>query len=521
MAAMASIAMTAAVSLLVFIAFVIYKIVVSAFKPSAPTVRHIKSEPKVKSLNGAENMFLHLEDSERRQTIAGILVFDGPISREAVEKTMSNAVEKHRRLRQVIVGTRIPFISGFKDYHNFKLSDHIVEEFIGSEDEKVLQASIAGKIATPFNKTRPMWEATIFHGIGNSSALFLRMHHAIGDGMSANILLAASALDDAGVSYAEVIKKSFEQMMRGRRRSNSMNTSTAYFNLRSLGVSSRGMILVGALWALSRPISVLMRQYGVLRHFGVSVGQVLVDLFFLIIERKQILAKPSTSGKVASWTTGVSLDEIKAIKSAFGVTVNDVLVSAITGAMRRHIVRLGRRVPRDVFSPIPVMLRRSVAEIETLRNQVAAVWHFLPTGMEDPVARLKEVHERMLARKRNSLYMAFTLGNMSFWGASPRSIARPVFNNFYDKAVSIVTNVSGPQGLLRLEGVPIKDIHIFGLQSTCGGTAISIITYNGRVSVTLLADEDAGKAGCASEVFMMDDFQLEIAALKELAACRH
>ena len=79
---------------------------------------------------------------------------------------------------------------------------------------------------------------------------------------------------------------------------------------------------------------------------------------------------------------------------------------------------------------------------------------------------------------------------MDMWGYSPAWMNRAVVPYFMAKAPAIITNVMGPDKPLYFASHSIEHIHIFGLQGCQGGLSISILSFNGAVSVSLVADDD-------------------------------
>lgn len=324
--------------------------------------------------------------------------------------------------------------------------------------------------------------------------------------MAANLLLAASAVDSKGVKFSQMMKDAFTKAMnhhtaatKGNANNNNNKTTWktsrrnfvhAFVNLQSLGVPFFTAVISLVAWVILRPLTIFKRFFASVKSVYISLRRLILDLIHLLGEKKTVLVREPTKEKSIAWSSALSLADVKVVKDAFGVTVNDVLVAALTGALRRHIIERGEVVPYDVFCPIPVTLRKTVKDVESLQNNVAGVWHFLPTGIEDPVARLHEIHKRMEERKKNKIYIAFTVFNMEFWGRCPQSVATGVVNHYWGKSLAIITNVPGPQSTLYLGGAKITDIQIFGLQACYGGMAISIITYDGKVSISIVADRN-------------------------------
>ena len=93
--------------------------------------------------------------------------------------------------------------------------------------------------------------------------------------------------------------------------------------------------------------------------------------------------------------TQVSLDDVKTIRTAFGGTVNDVMLTAVTRGLRELLLVRGEPVEgRTITTLVPVSMRAGDAR-GTLDNRVSAVYARLPIGIEDPVETLTAIREHM------------------------------------------------------------------------------------------------------------------------------
>ena len=113
-----------------------------------------------------------------------------------------------------------------------------------------------------------------------------------------------------------------------------------------------------------------------------------------------------------------TLDELKAIRSALGGTVNDVVLAAISGAFRDLLIERGEPVD-DVLlrTLVPVSVR--TADDHTPNNQVAAIIADLPVGIADPLERLTAVHQQMAELKASHQAEASDAMNALTWFAPP------------------------------------------------------------------------------------------------------
>ncbi|MCJ7685954.1 MAG: WSD1 family O-acyltransferase, partial [Desulfobacteraceae bacterium] len=112
----------------------------------------------------------------------------------------------------------------------------------------------------------------------------------------------------------------------------------------------------------------------------------------------------------------------------------------------------------------------------------------LPVYLEDPILRLKEVKRRM-DRLKKAPDAAVNFGLLSAMGLLPPGIAKNVAHLFGDKASAVLTNVPGPRQPLYFAGKKINNIMFWVPRSGAVGLGISILSYDGKVTVGLAADE--------------------------------
>lgn len=212
------------------------------------------------------------------------------------------------------------------------------------------------------------------------------------------------------------------------------------------------------------------------------------------------------------------IDRMRAIGTATGTTLNDVVLAMCSGAMRAYLLELGALPDAPLVAMVPVGLRAREAHIASASggNAVGAVMVSLGTDLDDPCERLLSIHASMYSGKKalSSMTPAQILA-MSAIGTAPavlmpmlrlQGLTRPPFN-------LVISNVPGPKkphyfNGARLDGMyPLSiPIHGMALNITC-------TSYSGRMGF--------GLTGCRRTVphlqRLLTHLDDELAALEKSA----
>jgi WS/DGAT/MGAT family acyltransferase len=172
-----------------------------------------------------------------------------------------------------------------------------------------------------------------------------------------------------------------------------------------------------------------------------------------------------------------------------GGTVNDVLLSALTGGLRRYLEeRKDSTLGLNIRAIVPVNLRPP-GDNELVGNRFGLVFLSLPIGVQDPLKRLVVLRRRM-ERIKNSSEAIVAIHILGAIGMSPSQIERIIIAIFGMKGTAVMTNVPGPRQPLYLAGAKIDNL-VFWVPTPANlGLGVSIISYAGRVTLGIAADEN-------------------------------
>jgi diacylglycerol O-acyltransferase len=186
------------------------------------------------------------------------------------------------------------------------------------------------------------------------------------------------------------------------------------------------------------------------------------------------------------------LDDFKAIKNVLGGTVNDVVITVVSGALRRWLRSRGvRTAGLELRALVPVSIRAD-DQRGSLGNRIAAMRGPLPVYVADPVERLRIVREAMtgLKESKQALGAEVLAGLQGF--APPTILAQASRLNFSTRLFNlIVTNVPGPQLPLYMLGRKLEEIVPIAFLPEDHAMAVAVLSYDGGVDFGILGDYDA------------------------------
>jgi len=195
--------------------------------------------------------------------------------------------------------------------------------------------------------------------------------------------------------------------------------------------------------------------------------------------------------------TEVSLADVKRVKEALGVTVNDVVTAVVGGALRRYLDDCGELPDRSLIAAAPVSVHDQTVE-QGGTTKVSVMFSTLATDEKDPVERLravasanaqaKEIHKMVgadtLMRWAEHFWLnAFGLGARLY---STLHVAErhPVVHNL------ILSNVLGPPVPLYLAGARLVGLYPLGPIMDGAGLNVTVLSQEDRIGFGIVTCPD-------------------------------
>jgi WS/DGAT/MGAT family acyltransferase len=433
-------------------------------------------------LTSIDASFLHQEGPSSHMHIGAVLVFEGPPP--AFDDYLDHVRGRLHlvpRYRQKLATP--PLESGrplWVDDPSFNLEYHVRHAALPSPGTEDQLFQLAARIASQaLDRSKPLWESWLVEGLDRDRfALIFKTHHSLVDGVSgvdlATVLFdleqapappptdlepwhpkpepSPAELILAGVRG--VVTTTTEMVARALTAATHPATSLALLREAAEGIGE--IVWAGLNPAPETPLNVEIgphRRYTVVRH---------------------------------------ELADYKEVKDALGGTVNDVVLTVVSGALARWLRSRGVRTEGlEMRALVPVSVRTQ-DDRGTLGNKLTVMRGPLPVYIRDPVARLRFVRQAMDGLKESKQAVgAATLARVNNL-APPTILAQASRLNFSTRLFNlIVTNIPGPQVPLYVLGRQLEDLFPVAFLPKDHALAVAIMSYNGGIDFGLLSDYDA------------------------------
>src|SRR4051812_2626227 len=440
------------------------------------------SQHHMDRLTAIDASFLHQEKATSHMHVGAVITFDGPPPDvETVTELLRSRLHLVPRYRQKLAfppaGSGRPL---WVDDPDFNLEYHVRQTALPSPGSEEQLFNLASRIfSQQLDRTKPLWELWVVEGLADGGfTLISKTHHAMVDGIS--------GVDIATVLFdLEPVPREIE------------HPDEAWEPEREPGTVD--LLAAGARDVAKRGLGLANRVVQAASHPDRTVGEARVPVEGLgEVVWAGLNPAPPTPLNVEIGPhrrlVGVRhrLEDFKLVKSTFGTTVNDVVLAAVTGALRDWLHSRGVRTEGlELRALVPVSVRTE-EERGTGGNRIAAMRGPLPVYIDDPLTRLRTVKEAMdgLKDSKQAVGAEVLAGVQSF--APPTILAQASRLNFSTRLFNlIVTNVPGPQFPLYAYGREMLEIFPVAFLPRSHGLAIAIMSYNGAVNFGLLGDLDA------------------------------
>jgi WS/DGAT/MGAT family acyltransferase len=432
-------------------------------------------------LSGLDASFLYFETSSMLMHVCSLFVLDQSTMpepyeferlRDALREQVGGNPTFRRKLHNPVLNLDHPV---WVDDDEFDIENHVRRAIVPAPGERDHVAQVCGDIASrPLDRTRPLWEMWVLEGLADGSiAVMTKMHHATVDGVSgASLVSELCSLEPT----AAPMGASLPQPSEANRPRDSR------------------IVLDGLLRIATRPV----RFARLLPH---TAG--LIPAWAERARNGRAMPAPFTAPRTSfnATITGhravafnrMDLDAVKEVKNAFGCTVNDVVLTVCSGALRKYLADRDELPEISLVAMVPVSVHGKTTSGGT--NKVSGMFAALASDIADPVERLVAIAQQNLVAKDHHKTISASL--LQDWAqfAAPNTFGlavrvysklrlaerHPVIHNL------VISNVPGPPMPIYFIGARITGFYPFGPVFDGAGLNITVLSNDGHLDVGLIA----------------------------------
>ena len=453
-------------------------------------------------MSRVDTAWLRMDNDVNLMMIVGVWLLQPALDYEQLCTRVAEKLLRYDRFKQKVVQDAIG--AQWVDDEDFDIHRHVVREKLvrrkGQSERAALQA-LCGKLATEaLDPARPLWQFHLIPGYEGGSALIVRIHHCIGDGIA--LISVALSITDGGNDPPSRKKRGPADPAAGDGDwlTHSVIQPLTDIAVKALGLTGEGM--ARSVGALSQPQQ-LLGSVEMARVGYQVVGDVAALAVMADDSPTRLKGMPAGDKRVA-WNEPLPLDAVKSISKGLNCSINDVLLSCVAGAIGQYLrERDDDPAGKEIRAMVPVNLR-PLDQAWQLGNKFGLAPLVLPIGISNPIERVYAVRQRM-SELKGSYQPLLAFAVLAVAGLMIKPVQDAILNLFAKKATAVMTNVPGPQQPLTFCGSTIRQTMFWVPASGHIGVGVSILSYAGGVQFGLITDS----ALCPDPQAIIDRFQPE------------
>jgi diacylglycerol O-acyltransferase len=426
-------------------------------------------------LSWGDTVFLHLEREGMPLNVASICMLEGEVSFEdCLQFVESKLPLLPRYLKRVVAPPLNIGLPSWEYDPNFDVRNHVREVRLKHGTDTELKALAGRLFSEVMDRRRPLWDITLVRGLnGNRTALILRLHHCLADGIAGVGIL--NAMLDASPEAPPLPKKKIRFQV--------PPPPDAINSLMDGVVSSYSDFVKRILSAWADLLDMTERMAANGGNLATEEFSRFFPEITAFTERLRFNVPYRGPQKFAY--TEIPLADVKAIRHKCGTSVNDVILALVTATVRRYCELHGDRVKgRLLRIMVPVNLRGKDCSPGELGNRISLVPVTIPLDIRPLRRLLAAIHRRteFLKHSHAAELVSLAGGLIGMFPTSVQALAGPVASRLPITPFNLVcTNVPGPQFPLYLRGH--KMLQCYPYVPIGGEMAVNcaILSYDGTI----------------------------------------
>jgi diacylglycerol O-acyltransferase / wax synthase len=459
----------------------------------------------MRQLTSLDAQFLGVESAKTYGHVAGFGIYDpssAPGGKLELADLCRNVSERLHllppfrwKLVEVPFGIDLPY---WVEDPDFDIDFHIRDTAVPPPgDDRQVAETLARIFARPLDRSHPLWELYLIHGIrGGRVGVLTKVHHSVVDGVSGNEILTI-LLDQSpegreidpppGDEAGERVPGDLEMLARGllgvpRQPVRALRSLPALPSITDVP----GANAFPGVPTISRGLSYARRLLG-------SEEPGVLEVTTARPPRTSFNGPVSAHRRFSFGS--VSLDSVKAIKDELGITVNDVVVALVTTALREWLIDRDELPEKPLVSAVPVSVR-SEEQVGTFGNRIGMMIVPIPTNEPDPRARLMRTHELLKSAKERHRALPANLLTDATSFIPPAVLARAarttidVLGRTRPPVNLVISNVPGPREPLFLSGARLDAYFPASVVVDGVGLNITVMSYRDHMDFGIVSDRD-------------------------------
>lgn len=463
----------------------------------------------VERMSKVDTAWLRMDSESNLMMILGVWVVKPSVSYEAVCQRIEERLLQYPRFGQRVEQDAMG--ANWVTVQNFDIHRHVVIEKLpaGStrREQQALQARLAELAVQQLDRAHPLWQFHLVENYQGGSALMVRIHHCIADGIA--LIAVTQSMIDGGTEPPKQRRNRATHESVGDWISDTLIRPLTDVAVKALDAAGQGA--VNAVDMLIEPKKGFEKGLAGSADLAKLAYQLVRDAAALALmpddSPTRLKGTPGSAKRVA-WCQPIPLDEVKAVGRALNCSVNDVLLSCVAGAIGQYLRSFGdNTLGKEIRAMVPVNLR-PIEDAYKLGNRFGLAPVILPIGMENPIERVYETRLRM-GQMKGSLQPLLAFGLLAVAGLLVKPAQDAMLSLFSRKTTAVMTNVPGPSQKVKFCGSTLEQNLFWVPQSGTVGLGVSILSYGGGVQFGVIADS----ALCPDPQKIIDHFEPEFAKL--------